>query len=113
MDLLNFLYIFSIADVLIRFVFAFFFFFKQKTAYEIHAERVRKSHLPSPVERVDVVKDPDRQISTALDAGIDVGEVNVPAIHADRRFPSPDLNEETGQQPERGADHEERAHRRQ
>ena len=44
---------------------------------------------------------------------MDVGEVNVPAIHADRRFPRPDLDEETGQQPERGADHEERAHRRQ
>src|SRR3989441_813067 len=86
---------------------------QEEDADEIHAERVRKSHLPSPVERVDVVKDPDRQISTALDAGIDVGEVNVPAIHADRRFPSPDLNEETGQQPERGADHEEREHRRQ
>src|SRR5207245_10327633 len=82
---------------------------QEEDADEIHAQRVRKSHLPSPVERVDVVKDPDRQISTALDAGIDVGEVNVPAIHADRRFPSPDLNEETGQQPERGADHEERA----
>src|SRR3989441_3928290 len=66
---------------------------QQKDTHEIHPQCVRKSHLPSPVERVDVVKDADRQISTALDAGMDVRYVNLPAIHAHRRFTSPDLNE--------------------
>src|SRR5256712_2698823 len=64
-----------------------------KDTHEIHPQCVGKSHLPSPVERVDVVKDANRQIPTALDAGMDVRYVNLPAIHADRRFTSPDLNE--------------------
>src|SRR5213594_2056151 len=58
------------------------------------------------------MQDADGQISAPLDPSVHIGDVNLPAIHPDRRFASPHLNEEPGEKAECRADHEERAHRR-
>ena len=56
------------------------------------------------------MKDANRQIPASLDPRMHVGKVHISAVHAYGGLAGPDLDEEPREQPERRADHEERAH---
>src|SRR5207249_2889739 len=85
---------------------------EEEHAYEIDSQRARQPDLLSPVERVEEMQDPNGQIAAPLDPSMNIGDVDLPAIHPDRRFASPHLSEEPREKAKRRANHEERAHRR-
>src|SRR3989449_1893155 len=79
---------------------------------EIDSQPARQPDFPLPVERIEEMKDANGQIPAPLDPGMNIGDVDLAAIHSHRWLASPHLSEEAGEKPERGANHEERAHRR-
>src|SRR2546428_6380568 len=85
---------------------------EEEHAYEIDSQRARQPDLLSPVERVEEMQDPNGQIAAPLDPSMNIGDVDLPSIHPDRRFASPHLSEEPREKAKRRANHEERAHRR-
>src|SRR6059036_3198529 len=85
---------------------------EEEHAYEIDSQRARQADLLSPVERVEEMQDPNGQIAAPLDPSMNIGDVDLPSIHPDRRFASPHLSEEPREKAKRRANHEERAHRR-
>src|SRR6266705_2089279 len=85
---------------------------EEEHAYEIDSQRAGQSDLLSPVERVEEMQDPNGQIAAPLDPSMNIGGVDLSAIHPDRRFAGPHLSEEPREKAKRRANHEERAHRR-